>query len=97
MYNILGLVAVIAILGAGWLYFDKRKEVLTAIAYFVQVAEDKFGAGTGEVKYTYVVERIYPLLPESLKFFFTDKQLDKWISKAVDDLQEKINNGIGKL
>ena len=96
VYSLLGIVLIIAILAIAWFYFNKRKEVLTAIAYFVQVAENKFGAGQGEIKYQYVVERIYPMLPESIKFFFTSSQLDKWITKAVDDLQDKINSEIDK-
>ncbi len=94
MYNIIGILVILATLFIAWKYFGKRKEVLSTIAYLVQVAEDKFGAGAGDIKYQYVAERIYPMLPDSIKFFFTDKQLDRWITQAVDNLQQKIEDKI---
>lgn len=97
IYSIVATILVIALLAIAWFYFGKRKEVLKAISYFVQVAEDKFGAGAGQIKYAYVIERIYPVLPKALKFFFTETQLDKWITEAVDSLQDKIDDEIDKL
>lgn len=95
LYSSITAIVLITIGVFAW-YKGKRHEVLRAIDYLVQVAEDKFGSGTGDIKYAYVIERLYPLLPEILKFLFTEKQLDKWITESVDGLQDRIENEIGK-
>lgn len=89
LYSLITVLIVVVIGAYAW-YRGKKQEVIRMICYFVQVAEDKFGSGTGDIKYAYVIERIYPILPGVLKFFFTEKQLDIWITEAVDKLQENL-------
>lgn len=63
------------------------QEVATICLFLVTRAEDKFGSGTGEIKYQWVVDNVYGKLPSVVKFFLTAQEIDDAIEKAVDDLQ----------
>lgn len=77
-------------------YKGKKRFVLQTIKYLVDYAEKKFGSGTGEIKYAYVVSRLYPELPLIIKLVVSPNMLDKWIEKAVDELQEKLEQEISE-
>lgn len=85
-WSIIAVLVFVFISSITW-YKGRMKEVLMIISYMVQVAEDKFGSGTGALKYDFVVTSIYAVLPPVVKFFLTDKQLDVLIENAVDALQ----------
>ena len=95
MYSLITIAVALGVGTFAW-YKGKKKEVLRMIDYLVQVAEDKFGDGKGTIKYQYVIEKVYPLLPKVMKFAITEEQLDKWITESVDNLQEKIKTEIEK-
>lgn len=73
-----------------------KKDIVYKILYsLVNEAEKLFGAGTGKLKFAYVMERAYTMLPAIIKLFITYPTFEKWIEKAVDkmkeDLAEKAN------
>ncbi|MBO8161347.1 MAG: hypothetical protein H0Z24_06885 [Thermosipho sp. (in: Bacteria)] len=69
-------------------YRGKRDIVKKIILSLVVEAEKQLGSKTGELKYAFVVERLYPALPRVVKIFITRKQLDKMIEEAVAKLKE---------
>lgn len=64
-----------------------KQNVALACLLLVNKAEEKFGAGTGEIKYQFVEEHLYKMLPSVVKFFFSADEIDNVIEKAVDELQ----------
>lgn len=74
----------------------KKAEIFRIVEALVYEAEVKFGSGTGELKYQYVVESIYKFLPSYIKLFVSEKLLDVWIELAVDELQEILKKEIEK-
>ena len=99
--NIIMTVA-LGLLGAAAAYLivlfkrGKTKEIYSIIKALVDEAEIKFGSGTGELKYQYVVGKLYSVLPSYVKLFISDKLLDTWIETAVDELQEYLEKKIEK-
>lgn len=65
-----------------------KQNVALACLLLVNKAEEKFGAGTGEIKYQFVEEHLYEMLPSIVKFFFSADEIDNAIEKAVDELQD---------
>ena len=49
----------------------------------VTEAERLFGIGTGPIKLSYVLERVYATLPDSCKLLFTPDQLGGMVDKAL--------------
>lgn len=85
------VIAGLGVVAGGFLWYrGKRAEVLRAISRLVELAEEKFGSGTGEIKYDFVIAHIYPLLPAVFRLIVTPAQLDEWIESAVELLQRKI-------
>lgn len=73
------------------LFKNKKSEALfTIVKKLVDEAEEKFGSGTGELKYNYVVKQIYAVMPGYVRLFVSEKLLDLWIEKAVDELQARL-------
>lgn len=70
----------------------KSKEIYSIVKSLVDEAEIKFGSGTGSLKYEFVVGKLYAVLPGYIKLFVSDRLLDVWIEKAVDELQEYLEN-----
>ena len=97
--NIIMTVA-LGLLGAAAAYLvvlfkrGKTKEIYSIIKALVDEAEIKFGSGTGELKYQYVVGKLYSILPGYVKLFISDRLLDFWIETAVDELQGYLENKI---
>lgn len=94
------LTVLLGILGAAAAYLlvlfknGKSKEIFYIVKSLVDEAEVKFGSGTGALKYEFVVGRLYAILPGYVKLFVSDKLLDLWIEKAVDELQEHLGKRI---
>lgn len=72
----------------------KTKEIYSIVRSLVYEAENRFGNGTGDIKYDYVVGKIYSVLPSYVKLFISDKLIDLWIETAVDELQEILDSKI---
>lgn len=69
-----------------------KQNVAIMCLFLVNKAEEKFGAGTGEIKYEWVLSHLYPVLPPVLKFFITENEIDDAIENAVDMMQEFLEN-----
>lgn len=69
-------------------YESKVKEMLF---YLVCKAEELYGSGTGELKYSAVVTWIYEKLPPIVKLLFTTKQIDQYIEAAVLQMKEYLS------
>lgn len=76
----------------GWRgrYRDKAKGILLAL---VVAAEEKFGAKTGPIKFSYVAERLYAVMPKVFQLFFTADTIGIWIEEAVGKMKEALTSG----
>jgi hypothetical protein len=95
MLNIGVVVLGVGAIGLLW-YNGKKKEAFQAIEILVEAAEKKFGGGTGDLKYSYVVSELYPQLPTLIKTLVSADTLREWIEEAVDALQEKLKEEIAE-
>jgi hypothetical protein len=77
------------------LYFKDKRTLLKMMLGLVAEAEEKFGNGTGTIKYSYVVSQIYGRAPPFLKMFLTEKMIDTLIETAVNELQAKLEELLG--
>ena len=95
-YFLLSMLA-IAIIHVVLLYKNNKKvEIYRIIQGLVCEAEIRLGSGTGDLKYEFVVNKVYSLLPFYVKIFVSEKLLDIWIETAVDELQEMLDKEIKK-
>lgn len=69
-------------------YRDKAKQMLLAL---VIAAEEKYGSGTGEIKFAYVAERIYNIMPTPFQFMFSAETIAKWIEEAVEYMKKYLS------
>lgn len=66
-------------------YKKKVKQMLLAL---VVEAEEKYGSGTGEIKFAYVAEKIYAIMPSFLQIFISAQTIGLWIDEAVVKMKE---------
>ena len=57
----------------------------------VEEAEEKFGSGTGPIKYTYVSKRLAELLPGWIQPFITQQNVDDAIEAGVKFLKSVLS------
>lgn len=83
-------IAVVAALWFGWRgrFRDKAKQLLLS---FVIVAEQRFGRGTGPIKFAYAAEKLYAVMPHVFKWFFSAETVGKWIEDAVLRMKELLS------
>lgn len=94
-YGAIVTLLLVAFGGVTLLFKNKKtKEIFSIVKRLVDAAEEKYGSGTGEIKYDYVVSHIYGLIPGYLKMFISETLLDFWIETAVDELQEVLDKKI---
>lgn len=97
MFYFLLSMLVVAIVYVVLLYKNNKKiEIYKMIQALVCEAEIRLGSGTGDLKYEFVVNKVYSLLPFYVKIFVSEKLLDIWIEIAVDELQEMLDKEIEK-
>jgi hypothetical protein len=56
-------------------------------------AEQKFGAKNGKTKFAWVVERFYPMIPKSVKIFWTQADLEEFVQKTFDKSVDFLDDG----
>ena len=90
LYDI--LTVIVFIVGCVFLvrkgYESKVKDMLL---YLVCKAEELYGSGTGELKYSAVVTWVYEKLPPIMRLLFTTKQIDCYIEAAVLQMKEYLS------
>lgn len=75
------------------LYKYKKMELIRKIVLSLVIqAEKSLGAGTGELKYTIVVDQVYRLLPVSIKWLITKREIDDMIEWSVSYLKEYLGD-----
>ena len=86
------LLACLVIVGViAFLLVRGKKEIVYKILYaLVNEAEEIYGAGTGKLKFAYVMERAYALLPAGVRLVITYKTFEKWIEDAVTEMKEHL-------
>lgn len=65
----------------------KAKQILLGL---VTIAEEQFGAGTGEIKLSAVAGWLYSAMPSALQFLFSSSTVETWINCAVEKMKEKL-------
>ena len=63
---------------------ERAKKILLGL---VAEAERAFGAGTGAIKFSAVLGRLYGALPETVQFLFSQETIASWIEDAVLQLK----------
>lgn len=87
------VIAVIAILLI-LLKLGKTSMVKSIVLSLVVQAEKSLGGGTGELKYAYVIDKIYDRLPKIMSFLFSKKEIDQMIEDSVLKLKKILVNGV---
>ena len=66
-----------------------RKDIIYKIIFaLVNEAEAAFGSKTGKLKFAYVIERVYEILPPIVRLFISYNMLEKLIEKALEEAKE---------
>lgn len=69
-------------------YRSKAKQILLAL---VIAAEEKYGGGTGEIKFAYVAEKLYALMPGVFQVLFSAETIAGWIEEAVEYMKKYLS------
>lgn len=95
LLNLIEVVGTLLVALIGLFLYKRGKTdfVRRIVLALVTEAEKRFGSGTGELKYCYVVERIYEVLPWIIRILYTKEQLDKMIEDAVEYLERYLGEG----
>lgn len=80
---VLAFIAVIVVLAVR----GKKQIVYKMLYVLIDQAEKQFGDGTGKVKFSYVLEKIYAALPSIIRVFITYNSLEKWIENALAEMK----------
>jgi len=81
---VLAIVAVMFFVAKGK-YRKVAKQILLSL---VVRAETKFGSGTGEVKFSYVAEKLYEKMPLIVQILYTEKDIANMIEEAVAKMKQ---------
>lgn len=85
--TILTVLAVVAVIV--FLIVKDQKSIIYRMLYVLcDEAEKLYGSKTGKLKFAYVFERIYSVLPAIIKLFIPYSTLEKWIEEALVELKE---------
>lgn len=81
------------IIGLIYMYREGNKSFVRGIVLdLVREAEMMLGDKTGELKYAYVVNKIYERLPKILTLFLTQSYINKLIEEGVYILKDYLDN-----
>lgn len=83
------LVALFTLLKLG--YTDTVREIVLSL---VVQAEKSLGSGTGELKYAFVIDRLYDKLPTIIRLLYSKKEIDNMIEEAVIKLKGLLDGGV---
>lgn len=78
-----------------WCYKNNKKKVVYFwLLHIVNEVEERYGNDGADIKYSIILDRIYHVLPSVVRFMFSIKELDDMITKAIDTVQDMLENGI---
>lgn len=90
------IVALVFIITVAVLFFAAkgkyRKVAKQILLSLVVAAEQQFGGKTGEVKFSYVAEKLYEKLPVIIQILFTEKDIANMIEDAVDKMKQLLTD-----
>jgi hypothetical protein len=97
MRNLDSIIVIFAVLIAVVvLYFAAkgkyRKVSKRILLSLVVAAERQFGEKTGEVKFSYVAEKLHEKMPFIVQILYTEKDIANMIEDAVDEMKELLTN-----
>ncbi|MTI69632.1 MAG: hypothetical protein FH751_05175 [Firmicutes bacterium] len=76
-----------------FLYKRGKKEIVKKIILSLVVqAEKTLGSKTGDLKYAYVIQKVYEILPFYMRILYTKKEISNMIEQAVNHLKEYLNS-----
>lgn len=91
--SIIFLAVVLAI--AAILFFvakgKNRKIAKQILLSLVVAAEKQFGGGTGDIKFSYVWEKLYERMPFVVRLLFTADEIADMIEEAVSYMKERLS------
>lgn len=65
-----------------------RKTAKQMLLSLVVAAEKQFGGGTGEIKFSYVAEKLYEKMPFIIQLLFTSTDIANMIEEAVEKMKQ---------
>ena len=86
IFIVLVLVAIIIAIRCGYI-----KQVKQGLLYLVCKAEEIYGGGTGTLKYAFVANEIYKLLPSLARLFISVDTIDDLIETAVEEMKKYLS------
>ena len=82
------VIAIVLIVGAIVLYrFGCVKEAKMILLHLVSEAEERWGGGTGEIKFSEVACRLYEILPQAARYVLSTKTIASLIENAVAQMK----------
>jgi hypothetical protein len=81
-----------------YLYKAKGQEVAFLelkqdILKLILLAEKKYGDDEGNLKFQWVADRVYNVLPAPFKFFFNSKDLEDLIQSVYNNAKDLLDDG----
>lgn len=70
-------------------YSALAKRILLSL---VVAAEAKFGDGTGEIKYSYVADKLHDKMPLVVQLLFTERDISRMIEEAVAKMKDYLTD-----
>lgn len=82
------VIVIVLIVGAIVLYrFGCVKEAKMILLHLVSEAEERWGGGTGEIKFSEVACRLYEILPQAARYVLSTKTIASLIENAVAQMK----------
>ena len=89
------LIGIGLVIGLVYMYVEGNKSFVRGIVLdLVREAEVMLGETTVELKYAYVVNKIYERLPKILTLFLTQSYINRLIEEGVYILKDYLDNGL---
>ena len=86
IFIVLVLVAIIIAIRCGYI-----KQVKQGLLYLVCKAEEIYCGGTGTLKYAFVANEVYKLLPSLARLFISVDTIDDLIETAVEEMKKYLS------
>ena len=82
------VIVIVLIVGAIVLYrFGCVKEAKMILLHLVSEAEERWGGGTGEIKFSEVACHLYEILPQAARYVLSTKTIASLIENAVAQMK----------
>ena len=92
----IAVAALALLLAAGVVYLlrgEIAKRAKSILLGLVAEAEERFGAGTGEIKLSSVLGNLYARTPSLLQLLFPKETVDAWVESALSHFKELLERG----